>query len=229
MGLDMKVLGKPKPGHEQEFHALFDQLVRGAPPPKRGFLDRLLKRPEMSRDEKIARFLAVSEPHFSSIGAPVVGQDAAANDWVCTAFANGNLTHFETADAAIAGLDGYCALQAMPDCDGFSTYTHAYAYEGVDRASFRGKFLEDCADILPHDLIGQAWETMTADELAVWAHAVRERAQSAAVTNNAMHVLGQHEIEDELGSPARAVHIADSAARWAAFWSSRGHGSEAYF
>lgn len=229
MGLDLTVLGRPKPAHEEEFRTLFLQLTRGSPPAKRSILDRLRGRKRPTTKELSARFQELCIPHYVTIGAPVVGTDTAADRWVHTAMSEGSLPQFETTEAALKNLGGYYALEAMTECDGFPAYTHAYAYDGVDRASFRGSFLQDCKDILPRDLIERPWASMLAEELSEWGHSVASASRDAAVSENASHVLGKHDIEDDFGSPARNIHIADSAARWAMYWSERGHGSEAYF
>ena len=104
-----------------------------------------------------------------------------------------------------------------------------YDYDGVDRTSFRGKFLELCDEIIGQDLLNAAWSSMLAEELAEWGDALAEAVEAYAKAHNVTGVLGRPSVEFEEDTAQTKAHIVDSAARWARFWSRRGHGSEAYF
>ena len=228
MGLDMNPMGKPKPDHEDEFLDLFLKLNGRAPSEGRGLFGKLLGKKD-DHEAMTARFQDIMIAPWEAIGAPVVGTDPEADDWVRKVFREGRMPSMASEDEALEKMTGYRALQVMEVCDGFPIYTHAYDYDGVDRTSFRGAFLTLCEGVLSEDIINAAWTNMLADELADWGRTVGAEAASFAEANRVYHVIGQRDAEFDEDSPASKAHIADSAARWAAFWSSRGHGSEAFF
>ncbi len=231
MGLDMNPMAKPLAGHEDEFRDVLFRLDAKAPDgSSKGFLGRLFGKSE-DRDALLARFNEISVPPYAAIGAPIVGQDEAADTWVRETYAAGRMPGVESEAEALEKMAGYHALQAMPECDGFPVYTHAYDYEGVDRTSFRGSFLPLCQSFLGEALLNAAWNNMLADDLAAWGRDVGDAARRFAEQSNVTHVLGKRRPDEEFDEedPATLAHIADSAARWAVFWSERGHGSEAYF
>ncbi len=228
MGLDLLPLAKPLDGHEAEHRALVLALT-GRETPKRGFLASLFTNADRENAQRTTRLHEISQPHYETLDAPIVGRDAEASDWVRQRFEEGALPDCADTASAMAAFDGYRALEAMPACDGLPLYSNEGQYERVDRASFRGAFLQDCGEVLGPEIIEQAWTTMLADELANWSKAVAASCRDYAESDDLRRVIGERDIEDEFGTPARNLHIADSAARWAAFWSSRGHGSEAYF
>jgi hypothetical protein len=234
LGLDLNPLAKPIPGHEAEFAEVWRryQLAEGRiKDPAKGFLSRFFSGAKRGDAEALAaRIAEISVPHYEAVGAPVVGEDEAADRWLRERFAAGDMPAFRSLEEAVVAMEGYHALEALPDCDGFPVYTNANAYEGVDRASFRGSFLKSCEPVLGEELINRAWEPMLAADLARWGAALGERARAFAARDGVETVIGRREIafagEDD---PATQAHIADSAARWALWWSARGHGSEPYF
>ncbi len=237
MGLDMNPLAKPKPGHEAEFVDLWTriQVAQGKrPDPEaetKGFLARLFTpRKPANVADMIARFQAISVPPYAAIGAPVVGKDQAADDWLRETFDNGTISGVSSFAEAQKAFHGYHAVEALPVCDGFPVYTHAGMYEGVDRTSFRGKFLEICEEVIGDDLLAQAWNPMLAAELAAWGRALKDRAAAYAAQHNVTHVLDNRDfMPADDTSPEAQAHIVDQAARWALWWSDRGHGSDPYF
>lgn len=237
MGLDMTVLARPAAGHEAEFEEIFvtlniaDGLLPDPALEGKGFLARLFAaRPAVDRDGLIKRSEAISEEPAVTLGAPVVGRDAEADAWVRAAHGRGELTGtWDSADAALAGLDGTPVLAALPDCDGFPVYCNGGLYGGVDMTSFRGQVLRTCRGVLDRPLIDRAWKPMRAGELGDWGAALSEAAATAAREGGHQAVLGRREPVPDPTDPAAPVHIADQAARWAQFWSARGHGSVPYF
>lgn len=69
MGLDLIVEGCAKPGHERKWRELLE----------RSFGDEELS------DAEIKRFQEISVPGYERIGAPRVGHDSAANEWILEA------------------------------------------------------------------------------------------------------------------------------------------------
>ena len=237
MGLDMNPLGKPKPGCKDEFAAVWHriQIATGnRPDPEMenaGWVKRLLSQGQTEDPGPlIARLQDLMIPPFEAMGAPVVGRDPAADSWFRKAFAAGNIAGHDDVETALAAARGYRALEALPDCAGFPVYTNAGAYEGVDRTSFRGSFLELCVPVIGEELLARAWDPMLAEELAAWAAALRRRVDAFAASHRVNHALGDkhYQWQDETAPDAQA-HIVDQAARWAAFWSDRGHGNDPFF
>lgn len=230
MGLDMNPLAKPKSGHEAEFALLWRDLniadgklpETDAPrPPRRGFWATLLLGPRkpVDRSAMLARFQAISDPHWSLLGAPIIGQDAEADAWVNDLWSRGMLGPGDrTAAAAIQRLAGTHVLELLPDCDGFPFWRGSSG----DRCSLRGEILTACEGIVPADLIGRAWEPMQDEQLAGWGRDLRA-ALDAARAQHGILVGGP---EAELATPEGQAGAVDCAARWASFWSARGHGSE---
>ncbi|WP_172298747.1 hypothetical protein [Pseudoruegeria sp. HB172150] len=231
MGLDIIPLPRAKAGHEAEFREIFLKLRAPDTDKRAGLWGKLKGRVPSEREGQVLtqRFQEISEPHYLTIEAPEVGRDAAADEWVREAFAEGRLSGIQSVEDALAQLSGYRVLEIMPESDGFPVYSNGDAYEGVDRASFRGSFLTECENFLPEVLLNSAWKPMLAEELSAWGDAVAEEARKFAETEGVVQVLGKRDIEEDLETPARSAHIADSAARWALFWSARAHGSDAYF
>ncbi|MEM7429539.1 MAG: hypothetical protein AAF441_25995 [Pseudomonadota bacterium] len=233
MGLDINVLAKPNPGDEEEFESLWGLLTGKTPPPEqeeKGFLAGLFSKPEApDLQAELDRFQEISTPPHAVLGAPVVGKDPEADAWLRKEFEDGvyQAANFED---LFAEMKGYHALQALPDCDGFPLYSHAYMYDGVDRTSFRGKFLEACEAVIGKENLEQAWEHMLASEFAQWGTALQSRVESYAAEHGLEHALGKHDHEIT-GDDTREdqVNIVADAARWALFWSQRGHGAEPFF
>jgi hypothetical protein len=121
MGLDLVVEGCAKPGHEDEWRSLL----------KRSFADEQLSEGE------IARFQQISIPGYERIGAPRVGQDRAANEWILQARKPQTP---EEAAAVLKQFEGYYVVRLV-DCDGVPKYSNSGLYEGADETSFRGAFL----------------------------------------------------------------------------------------
>jgi hypothetical protein len=234
MGLDLNVLGKPMSGHEAEFSAIILELRQGVRvDPPAGFLGRLMNSPAKQIAQRTVtlqeRLVAISLPYFSEIGAPIVGRDAVADEWVRTNYREGLMPHVASEEAALEYMDGYHAVEALPECDGFPVYSNGGAYDGVDRASFRGELLRDCREVVGPELVERAWMTMLADELADYGQQLASKADSFAQDRGQTAVLGDRDFEWTSAGPASRLHVVDQLARWCCYWSERGHGSEAYF
>jgi hypothetical protein len=61
------------------------------------------------------------------------------------------------------------------------------------------------------------------------AHELRARAASYAEPKNLAHIEFVKEVDFDENSPASKLHIHYAATRWCEYWSSRGHGLEAYW
>jgi hypothetical protein len=137
MGLDLIVEGCAKPGDEREWRQL---------------LGRSCDVEELSQAE-IARFQEISIPGYARIGAPRVGQDRTANEWILD---ERKPRTPEEAAAVLKESEGYYAVRLVK-CDGLPEYSNGDLYEGANATAFRGAFLNDCQDVLSAGLLNNAW------------------------------------------------------------------------
>jgi hypothetical protein len=92
MGLDWNPMGRPKPGAEQEFARLFRQIE---------------STPEDRREPLVKRFQQITQPPFETLGAPRVGSDPKADDWLRERLsASGHPEKFDEARVSMKDLLG---------------------------------------------------------------------------------------------------------------------------
>jgi hypothetical protein len=224
MGLDWNPIGKPKPGAEEEFAALFKQL--GELPTRPGWLEKIrLRRRGIDREAIKKRWHEIQINPFETLGAPRVGESSEADAW-----ARGRYHEMEEPrppeDELMKEMQGHYVLALVPPCDGlpwYSNWTAGY----VERFSFRAEFLRDCEDIIPEDTFAKCYESCLAPGLAVLGQELRACAASYAKQKNLEHVEFMKEVEFQEDSPETKLHILYAATRWCEYWSSRGHGLEA--
>lgn len=163
MGLDWNPLVRPKEGHEEEFERLLAQDLD------------TLEDPERTRH--IERIRSISDAPFETVGAPRVGHDPSANEWVLELLRKrGREAEYES---VIDQMTGYYVLDLLPDSPGFPVYCSS-GYEGVDRCTFRAKFLDYVEELIGTDLHNQAWLRMSAAELLSYGEALLQIAESHA-------------------------------------------------
>jgi hypothetical protein len=208
MPLDWEPLPTPRRGYEKEFLDLFHELgtATGA-----------------KRERVMKWFANVAVPAYETLGAPRVGFDAEADDWLHDRLVksgrDGEL------DQIRVEMHGYNVLELMPPCDGFPVYSNHKADERLDRYSFHAELLAGVADALGTELCERAHTMMLPDaheEFAVRLHEV-------AAAFSAEHELPDHvaTIREPVypeGSVERRGHLLFAAAKWCTFWSLRGHG-----
>ena len=215
MGLDLVVEGCAKPGHEAEW---------------RRFLERAFGEDDVSEAD-IERFMQISIPGYERVGAPRVGYDQAADDWIVAA--NKASTPDDVA-AVLKEYHGYHAL-GLVSCDGVPGYTHGGLYEGVDETSFRGSFLEDCGDVLSKDQISEAWNHRFPDEAIGYGRellAAADGASPASERPQARQGLFARLLGKQAAQPLpfeEQLKIVRAAGRWFIFWGERGHAIRAWF
>jgi hypothetical protein len=229
MGLDLTVLPKPKPGAEAEFQTLWRQIneAEGKLPtltarPKRGVLGRLFgpAPPRFDVEGARARLHAISEPGFAQLGAPVVGRDRAADDWLRARLEAGGLDPEAQAER-MAQMQGYHVLDLVPPCDGIPVYR---AQNGPDETSFPGAYLK-MAEAVLGDLLVEAHLPMQPEDALRTGADMMARAAEFAAEYDVQEALGTRDYPfGNDGDPATWVHIADQAGRWYRFWGARGHG-----
>ena len=209
MGLDLVVEGCAKPGHETEWRRLLE----------RSFADEELS------EAKVARFREICIPSYQRIGAPRVGLDSAANQWILEA--RKAKTPEETA-AVLKKFDGYYVVRLV-ECDGVPKYSHGGLYEGADETSFRGSFLNDCQDVLSKDLLGEAWNHKFPEQAVAYGKALL--ASADAVESGGRVPTRRRTLLSRLGltkereplAILEQLDIVRSAGRWFIFWGERGH------
>lgn len=215
MGLDLVVEGCPKPGHEDEWRQLL----------KRSFADEELS------DADVARFGEISTPGYERLGAPRVGRDSSANEWILKAR---QAKTPEDVASVLKQFDGHYVLRLI-ESDGVPNYSHAGLYEGADETSFRGAFLADCQDVLSKDLLNDAWNHKFPDEAVAYGKALLAAADSAETAGNP--TKGRRTLLARLGlakerkpvAVAEQLEIVRAAGRWFIFWGERGHPIRAWF
>jgi hypothetical protein len=215
MGLDLVVEGCPKPGYEREWRQLLE----------RSFADKELT------DAETTRFQEISTPGYERIGAPRVGHDSAANQWILEAQ---NAKTPEEEAAVLKKFEGYYVTRLVK-CDGVPQYSNGGLYEGADEISFRGSFLRDCQDVLSKDSIDDAWNHKFPEQAVAYGKgllAAADAAETAGRTSQRRRTLFSRlglSKEREPAPIAEQLDIVRTAGRWFIFWGERGHAIRAWF
>jgi len=214
MGLDLTVEGCAKPRHEDEWRRL---------------LERLFAEQDLSEAD-IERFREISIPGYERIGAPRVGYDSAANEWILRA-RKANTP--EEVAAVLKEFEGYYVVRLV-ECDGVPKYSNAGLYDGVDETSFRGAFLNDCKDVLSGDLLNQAWNHKFPEDAIVYGKALIAAAdafESTGESKRRRSLLSRLGLaKDQQPVPiSEQLSVVRSAGRWFVFWGERGHAIRAFF
>jgi hypothetical protein len=214
MGLDLVVEGCAKPGHEDEWRRLL----------KRSFADEQLS------DAEIARFREICIPGYERIGAPRVGYDSAANEWILKAR---KAKTPEEAAAVLKEFQGYHVARLV-ECDGVPKYSNGGLYEGADETSFRGSFLNDCQDVLNKNLLREAWNHKFPEAAVAYGKALLAAAEAAEAApgmpmrrRTLLSRMGLTK-EPEPVAIAEQLDIVRAAGRWFMFWGARGHAIRAW-
>jgi hypothetical protein len=205
MALDWEPLPTPKRGYEAEHESLVRKLERA---------DGSL------REQAMKWFLDITEPPFATIGAPRIGFDPEADEWLRSRLEkSGRLAEL----AAIqADMRGDHILEIMPPCDGFPVYSNHREAEHLDRYSFHAELLHG---IVSDDLWQQAHRMLVAPEHRQLAEQLLDAAMRFADDHKLPnHVETIREPVFAEGTPERGGHILFAAAKWCWYWSERGHG-----
>ena len=208
MALDWEPLATPKRGYEREYVELFHTLVAATG----------------ARRERVMRwFTNISDPPFTTLGAPRIGHDPAADDWL-------RMRLEKTGRSAelprlLTEMRGDHVLELLPPSDGFPVYSNHLVAEYLDRYSFHAELLADQRDALGDPLWQRAHEMMLADDHKAFA----ERLFDAAI-----RFAGEHKLPSQVetirepvfpeGTIESSGHILFAAAKWCWYWSERGYG-----
>jgi len=226
MGLDWNPLGKPKPGFEQEFEKVFKLL--GELPVNVGWFEKLRRRLKgVDRDAVDRRWLEIQITPYETLQAPQVGISDAATEWVLLRFAEMEDPK-PSKDEFLREMNGYYVLDLVPKCDGLPWYSNG-GMGYVEKFSFRAQFLCDCEHIIGANTLEKCYVSCLAPGLHQLGHELRASALSYSEREGVAHVehIDQPEFEPETAESN--AHILFSAARWCEYWSSRGHGLDAYW
>jgi hypothetical protein len=228
MGLDWNPIGKPKPGHEAEFEQLF-RLLSGKPLPADSLFQRVkqaLVKPDTKKAQE--RFIQIQIEPFETIQAPRVGFDAVADAWARKRY-DDNPPAGKTLAQFLESMHGYYVVSLSPPCEGLPVYSNGPAGY-VEYFSFRAQWLTvECKDILGNDLLEQCYESCLAPGFASLGRRLRHVATTYSSDNGVAYVEHQRDLEAQEGSPELKAHVLFAATKWCEWWSSRGHGLEAYF
>jgi len=223
MGLDMRPMGKPKPGFEQRYIELF-RILQQPEKQKTGFLGKLRGKKTVSRDDLLKEWFEIQIPSYETIKAPRVGRDKEADDWMRERYQE---TDKKVSEAGfLKEHEGYYVIELAKELDGLPAYRSMNQDENV----FRGEFLRDCFDLIGEDLASEAWNTKLADEALDYGNRLMKAADKIAVEHNLQNLKDQREPpeldEDTIESK---LHIVYSVGKWLIFYGKNGHGYEADF
>src|SRR5215831_6152469 len=214
MGLDLVVEGCAKAGHEKEWHDLLARSFAG----------------EKLTETEIAHFQEISVPGYQRIGAPQVGHDSTANQWILE---SQKANTPEEVAAVLKKFDGYYVVRLV-ESDGVPKYSHGGLYDGADETSFRGAFLNDCHDVLSEALLKEAWNHKFPHEAVAYGKALlgavdaAEKGERPKRRRTFLSRLGLVKDREPVAI-ADQLDIVRSAGRWFIFWGERGHPIRAWF
>jgi hypothetical protein len=223
MGLDMRPMGKPKPGFEKRFLEIFE-MVSQDKIPQPTFFEKLQGKKQPTKDELLEEWFANQIQSYETIKAPRVGQDKVADDWIKEKYEE--LEEKPPFDEFINEHNGFYVIELAKEQDGVPVYIAM----GQDENVFRGEFLRDCEDIIGEDLMSEAWNTKMADETLDYGNRLMEVADKLAKEHKLEYLKSQRIPPDTDEEAIESkLHILFSLAKWLIFYGKNGHGYEADF
>lgn len=157
MGLDMRPMGKPKPGFEKRYAEIF-QMISTNSIPELSFWDKLKGRKTPNKDDLLKEWFANQIPTYETIKAPMVGRDIVAENWLKERYEE--LEEKPSYKNFLKEHQGYYVIELAIEQDGVPCYVSL----GQDENVFRGQFLADCVDLIGEELVAEAWESKLANE-----------------------------------------------------------------
>jgi len=221
MGLDMRPMGKPKPGFEARYVEVF-RILQEPEKPKSGLLNKLKGNKPVNREELLKEWFEIQTPSYETIKAPRVGRDKEADDWLRERYQE---TDKKVSEAEfLKAHEGYYVIDLAKELDGLPMYRSMNQDENV----FRGEFLRDCFDLIGKDLASEAWNTKLADEALDYGNRLMKVADKIAEEHNLQHLKDERiPPETDEDSIELKLHIVYSVAKWLIFYGKNGHGYEA--
>jgi hypothetical protein len=223
MGLDLRPMGKPKPGFEKRFVEIFE-MVSQDKIPQPSIFDKLRGGKLPSKDELLQEWFDGQIQTYETIKAPRVGRDKEADDWIKNKY--DELGQKSSLEDFLKEHKDYYVIELAKEEDGVPMYIAM----GQDENVFRGQFLSDCVDIIGEDLVNEAWETKLADETLDYGNRLMAVADKIAREKKLEYLKSQRLPPDtEEDSIESKLHIVFSLAKWLIFYGKNGHGYEADF
>ncbi len=223
MGLDMRPMGKPKPGFEERFKQIF-WILQGAEKQKISLLDKLKGKKEFSKDELLKEWFENQIPSYETIKAPRVGRDKEADEWIKQKYLESDKSKSES--DFIRDFDGYYVIELAKELDGVPMYISMQE----DKNVFRGQFIQDCTDLIGENLVNEAWETKLADSALDYGKRLMAIADKIASEKGFQYLKDKRMPPDSNEERVESkLHIVFSLAKWLIFYGKNGHGYEAYF
>jgi len=229
MGLDWVPIRKPKPGHEAEFRTVLGFLSSG-PDPEGD--DPVVVRVRALGDEaRQELYENVSISPYVSLGAPMVGRDAAADDFVREKYRERSsdpdfVAENPTLEGFLESMKGYYAAELMMPSPGVPFYQTTVG-EHID---FRAKFLDDVQAEIGDALYQESFEDKLecADALD-YASRLLAKADELAAKHGGKKLRREWSVPfwSRFSAKKSQVHILFSAVNWIQFWAERGHGYRA--
>ena len=226
MGLDWNPLGKPKPSLEVEFERVFKLL--GELPVNVGLFEKLRRRLKgIDRKAIDERWRELQVTPYETLKAPQVGISDAANQWALQRYAEIKDPK-PPEEEFFEEMQGYYVLDLVPPCDGIPWYSNG-SLGYVEKFSFRAQFLLDCEHVIGNETLEKCYVSCLAPGLVELGRELRAGADSYSMREGVAHVEQVAQPNFEEGTAESNAHILFAAARWCEFWSSRGHGLDAYW
>ena len=223
MGLDMRPMGKPKPGFEKRYLEIYDMISQNKIP-QLTLLEKIMLKTQPTKKSLLNEWFANQIPSYETIQAPKVGRDKEADEWIKKVYSD--LKKKPTIDQFLRDYQGYRVIELAKEQDGVPVYIAM----GQDRNVFRGQFLLDCIDLIGEDLVNEAWETKLAPEALDYGKRLMSVADKIAREHKLEYLKTQRNPPDtDEHSIESKLHIVFSLAKWLIFYGERGHGYEADF
>lgn len=221
MGLDMRPMGKPKPGFEKRFIDIFEMLTKNIVP-QPSFFDKLKGKKYQSKDELLEEWFANQIQTYETIKAPKVGHDKEADEWIIKRY--NELEQKPSLEQFLKDHDGYYVIELAKEQDGVPVYIAM----GQDKNVFRGQFLLDCIDLVGEEVVNEAWETKHAEDALEYGKRLMSIADKIAAERDLEYLRTQRLPPDtDENSIESKLHIVYSLAKWLIFYGKNGHGYEA--
>jgi hypothetical protein len=223
MGLDMRPMGKPKPGFEERYNQIF-RLVQGVEKQELSLFDRLKGKKLPTKDDLLKEWFENQIPSYETIKAPRVGRDKEADEWIKEKYQESDKKISES--EFITEHEGYYVIELAKELDGVPMYIAM----NQDRNVFSGQFMQDCVDLIGEDLVSEAWNTKLADDTLDYGNRLMQIADRIADESSLQYLKHQRMPPDtDEDSIEWRLHIVYSLAKWLIFYGKNGHGYEADF
>lgn len=221
MGLDMRPMGKPKPGFECRFDQIFN-IIQGKEKQELSAAEKAQGKELRTTEELLNEWFENQIPSYETIKAPRVGRDQKADDWIKEQYQQ---TDKEISESEfLKQYEGYYVIELAKEEDGVPPYISLEQ----DRNVFRGQFMTDCVDLIGDDLVSEAWNSKLAGDALDYGNRLMEVADKIANENNLQYLKDQREPPDiDEDTVESKLHILYSLAKWLIFYGKNGHGYEA--